>query len=103
MHAFNDMLKAGFCEARKQFGVSFTVAGISGTFKGVQHSTSDMLILGSGGFMQDYAGGLEYLTADVTIPNGRKVTIGGVVYRTEHASGESIDPVRMVFLTGVDK
>lgn len=103
MGDFSNMVGDGFKEARRDFGVDFTVTGVSGTFRGVQHSTADLLALGSGGFTQDYLGGLEYLSTEVTILNGGKVTISGTTYRVEHASGSTEDPVRMVFLIGKEK
>lgn len=103
MNDFKNMVAAGFLEARNHFGVSFTVSGVTGTFKGVQRSTDELLPVAIGGMMQDYAGGLEYLSSEVTITNGGKVTIGSTTYRVEHASSSPDDPVRLVYLIGLQK
>jgi len=103
MGDFSNMVVDGFKEARSEFGVDFTVTGVTGTFRGVMRTTDDMLMAQIGGFQQDYLGGLEYLSADVTISNGGKITIGSTTYRVEHAQSSVEDPVRTVFLTGKEK
>lgn len=103
MSEFADMVTMGFVEARAAFGVDFTVDGVSGVYRGVQRSTDELLPVGLGGAMDDYAGGLEYMSTEVTVPLGGKVTLGGVTYRVEHANSDSADPVRLVYLVGKDK
>ena len=97
------MVSVGFKEARATFGVTFSVTGVTGAFRGVQRSTDELLPVAIGGMMQDYAGGLEYLASEVTIINGGKVTIGSTTYRIEHASSSPDDPVRLVYLIGISK
>ena len=101
MGDFANMVVAGFKEARDTFGVNFVYLGA--TYRGVQRDTEEMQLLGSGGFRDDYSGGLEFLSTDVTIPNGAKVTIGSVIYRVEKASDTEDDPVRLMFLIGKEK
>jgi hypothetical protein len=102
-NAFTQAIRDGWKAGRAAFGVDFTVAGDSTTYKGCQLTTDDLQLLGLGGFTQDYSGGLEYLSNEVTIANGAKVTINGVTYRVEHAASSSDDPVRKLFLIGKEK
>lgn len=97
------MVVSGFKEARTAFGVNFTVTGVSGTYRGVMRDTDYLLALGSGGFTNDCSGGLEYLSDEVTINIGNKVTIGSRTYRVDKFNDSDEDPVRVAFLVGVNK
>jgi hypothetical protein len=104
MSDWSNQVKAAFREARKAFGVSFTVAGDSNTYKGVMLSGEELLPLMPGGFPEDYSKGLQFDQGEVTLAIGGLVTIGGIVYRIGRFSDSSDeDPIKVAMLTGKDK
>ena len=103
MSAWADFQTAGFRSARQVFGVDFTVAGDSTTYRGVMRDTAEMLPLQSGGMPQDYDGALDTLKDDVDPNVGTKLTINGITYRIEHKQGSEDDPVQTLFYTGIQK
>ena|ERR1017187_1270978 len=92
-----------FAAARSAFGVPFTVTGNSQVYYGVQRETSDMLPLGSGGFMQDYDGGLEVNNTEIDPPIGTTILLDGNPMRIQHKASSGEDPVTLWYLIGVSK
>ena len=96
-------VSAAFSEARSVFGVAFTVAGDSKTYYGVQRDTSTLLPLGSGGFVEDFDGTMDYNNAEVDPDVGEEITIGSTTYRVGHKVTSLEDTVGVLYLIGVSK
>lgn len=105
-------LTNAFIAAREVFGVSLQVIQLPGgqvvtdpqTFYGVQRKTSDMLPLQSGGFMQDFDGGLEVLNTEINPAIGSILSInGGPPMRIAYSKSSTEDPVTLLYLIGVSK
>jgi hypothetical protein len=95
-----------FIEARTNFGVPFTIISPNGSaqiYYGVQRETGDMLPLGSGGFVQDYDGGLEVLNTEIDPDIGTIILLGGNQMRIQHKQSSGEDPVTLWYLIGASK
>jgi hypothetical protein len=105
-------LTGAFIAAREVFGVSFRVIQLPGgatvtnpqTYYGVQRETSEMLPLQSGGFVEDFDGGLEVLNTEISPVIGSIISINsGPLMRVAYSKSSNEDPVTLLYLIGVNK